>query len=383
MTTPWKTKWDRSHHVTSNRGAQHAMLALRIVILALLCAHAQVILACDAGYGGDTGRGDCTACAAGKYKTEALNGSCTDCVAGTYGNATGSTDNTSCIACTANSNSPARSTAQSNCTCNAGFGGDAGTGSCTACVAGKYKNQAGNGDCTGCGAGKYGVAEGKTNETSCTACIANSFSPAQSSARAACTCNAGYGGDAGTGNCTLCVVGTYKSAGWNGDCTACAANSTSEAGSDAIADCQCIAGFSGNASDTNVNCTACVAATYKDKVGNTNCKACPSNSTSAEGSTFLNECICNAGFLKHENLSNLILPLWHECVPCLSYFKDTDNDGAWDDFNPEIIIQNIDRDDDNGNLFHSLSTPPQPERQEERERQLLSLLAFLLRNYKY
>jgi len=179
------------------------------------------------------------------------------------------------------------------------------------------------------------------------------------------------------------VVGTYKSAGWNGDCTACAANSTSEAGSDAIADCRCIAGFSGNASDINVNCTACVAGTYKDKVGNTNCKACPLNSTSAEGSTFLNECICNAGFLKHENLSNLIHPVSHKCVPCLSSFKDTDNDGAWDDFNPEILIQNIDQDDDNGNLFHSLSTPPQPERQEERERQLLSLLAFLLQNYKY
>ena len=39
---------------------------------------------CKAGYGGDTGRWNCTVCVAGKYKSEADNGNCTDCGAGTY-----------------------------------------------------------------------------------------------------------------------------------------------------------------------------------------------------------------------------------------------------------------------------------------------------------
>ena len=57
-----------------------------------------------------------------------------------------------CLACPANSNSPAGSLALTSCACNAGFSGPDG-GSCTACVAGKYKasTQAdGSSACTAC-----------------------------------------------------------------------------------------------------------------------------------------------------------------------------------------------------------------------------------------
>jgi hypothetical protein len=54
--------------------------------------------------------------------------------------------------------------------CNAGYVGNASTGSCTGCVSGKYKPATGNGGCTACGTGKYGNATGQTAESSCMAC---------------------------------------------------------------------------------------------------------------------------------------------------------------------------------------------------------------------
>jgi hypothetical protein len=51
------------------------------------------------------------------------------------------------------SSAPARSTSLTVCTCNAGFSGPDG-GTCTACVAGKYKASAGSAACTGCPAGE-------------------------------------------------------------------------------------------------------------------------------------------------------------------------------------------------------------------------------------
>jgi len=52
-------------------------------------------------------------------------------------------------------------------------------------------------------------------------CPANSTSAAGSDARADCSCNAGYGGDAATGECLICVPGTYKTDVANTACSIC------------------------------------------------------------------------------------------------------------------------------------------------------------------
>jgi hypothetical protein len=140
------------------------------------------VCTCNAGWSGPDG-GPCTACVAGKYKSASGSSGCEDCPA--------------------DSSSPAQSsTALAECTCNAGGSGPDG-GPCTACVAGKYKSAGGTADCTDC--------------------TPNSNSPSQSSARALCSCNAGYSGDAGTGTCTACVAGKYKSATGTVACTDCVA----------------------------------------------------------------------------------------------------------------------------------------------------------------
>jgi hypothetical protein len=60
---------------------------------------------------------------------------------------------------TPNSNSPSQSSARADCACNADYSGDAGTGTCTACAAGKYKSAAeGTSTCIVCPAGKYSKA---------------------------------------------------------------------------------------------------------------------------------------------------------------------------------------------------------------------------------
>ena len=172
---------------------------------------------CNAGYGGNAGvtNGTCTICSAGTYKTSSGNTSCSACTAGYY--CTGGTNQT---ACTANSSSPAGSDEISDCQCNAGYGGNAGTtnGTCTICVAGTYKTRSGNGSCSTCTAGYY--CTGGTNQTACTA---NSSSVGGADALSDCKCNAGYCGNAGVtgGSCTICAAGTYKTDSGNSSCSTC------------------------------------------------------------------------------------------------------------------------------------------------------------------
>ncbi len=104
---------------------------------------------CNAGYGGNAGvsGGKCTYCSGGTYKTNSGNASCSICTANYY--CTGGTGHT---ACTANSSSESGSDAITDCYCNAGFGGDAGTsgGKCTACAIGAYKSAVANTSCSLC-----------------------------------------------------------------------------------------------------------------------------------------------------------------------------------------------------------------------------------------
>jgi hypothetical protein len=92
--------------------------------------------------------------------------------------------NSTCSACPSYSNSPAGSTALTNCTCQAGWAGPDG-GTCTACVAGKYKSPNAtavmvDGTCALCQAGKYTNVTGATTAEACMPCQAGTYSPATS-----------------------------------------------------------------------------------------------------------------------------------------------------------------------------------------------------------
>ena len=68
---------------------------------------------CNPGYVGPNG-GPCTACAAGKYRSEGDN-DCVDCEAGKYSGAPGATNESTCELCPSFSSSPAGSTSVMSC----------------------------------------------------------------------------------------------------------------------------------------------------------------------------------------------------------------------------------------------------------------------------
>jgi hypothetical protein len=98
------------------------------------------------------------------------------------------------------------------CGCHAGYGGDAGKGSCTACVPGKYKSAAGDGDCTDCGAGTYGSA---TGQTTCTPCGVGKYGAAGATTESKCMlCPVGkFGGREGAAACAECEPGKVSDGG--------------------------------------------------------------------------------------------------------------------------------------------------------------------------
>jgi hypothetical protein len=148
---------------------------------------------CNAGHTGPNG-GTCTTCVAGKYKTISGSTECVSCDAGKYSATVVATVEPAYLACPALSTSAAGSTLLANCLCNTGVTGPNG-GTCSACVAGKYKNFAGSGTCTDCEAGKYSVTVGATE---CLPCPGVSTSAAD---RTSCQCNAGYTGT----TCSACA----------------------------------------------------------------------------------------------------------------------------------------------------------------------------------
>ena len=110
-------------------------------------AEASVACTCNAGYtggspvltSGNSGveRVPCEACKVGQYKS--------------------SSGSSACSPCPVASSSPAASVNRTSCTCNAGFVGPDGGGSCTVCR-GAYKLSSGSAACIDCAAGKYPVA---------------------------------------------------------------------------------------------------------------------------------------------------------------------------------------------------------------------------------
>ena len=226
---------------------------------------------CNVGYSGQSG-GNCTACAAGTYKSITGTTTCTACSTGKYSATLGAS-------------------------------------TCMECATGKYKDTTGSGPCTDCPGGTFSY---ETSSTHCFACDENSqgLSAVGSSTAEGCICNAGYYYQPAFRTCLTCVSGTYKDIG-NHACTLCPEFSNSD---NAASACTCDMGYTGPDSGT---CTACPAGKYKDITGSVACTDCPAGKYSAEsaaysatfcfacsqytqgltgaGSTTSENCTCNAG----------------------------------------------------------------------------------------
>jgi hypothetical protein len=210
---------------------------------------------CNPGYRQTLDHDACIQCSPGYYDSALNRYECSQCAGGLYSAAVGATGNETCQPCSAgyyseagsadcdrcpaNSNSPPASALITDCTCNPGATGSDGA-TCTACVAGKYKDTVGADTCTDCGAGTYSAVGGASLANTCTSCPANSQS---SSASTVCVCMAGHTGP-DDGPCVACVVGTYKGIAGTDACQACVTSKTTPAEqSVSVAQCVCKAGF--------------------------------------------------------------------------------------------------------------------------------------------
>lgn len=175
---------------------------------------------CGVGYTGPDG-GMCSVCAAGHYKNVTGSSVCIICPAGSYSGVEGAIMCENCTTGTYSSVSGA--TSASVCLkCAAGtYSGVVGamTASvCVSCPAGMSSVE-GAGVCF-CPANTYALPG-----QSCFACLANQNSPAQSTAKEACLCNAGYTGPGGLSTLPYFAgasfTNLFKSCGanMNQDCT--------------------------------------------------------------------------------------------------------------------------------------------------------------------
>ena len=299
---------------------------------------------CNAGYTGLNG-GPCTACAAGKYKSDYGSAACDLCPANMYQTAIAATTYSSCQPCETNMVSLPGSDVSSHCKCKPGYTGADGT-TCTPCDQGEYKPTNGSAPCTACPAGKFLETQGGVAESNCSVCNRNFFS-AQGAAKCEectgnsssleaskvssdCICNKGFTGSDG-GPCTACVAGKYKPANGSHACTDCSngtflntkgghsknqcvgcesnefslsgaatcsgcpGDSSSPAESQNAAACKCNEGFTGPDGGA---CTACVAGKYKESSGNAQCTECAAGKkSSAIASTNRATCTsCEANF---------------------------------------------------------------------------------------
>jgi len=92
--------------------------------------------------------------------------------------------------------------------CAPGFTGPGGD-NCTACEAGKYKNESGSQPCSLCPPDTFNPSSGGESEAVCEACPSNSSGPAGSVNVSACRCNVEFEGADG-GPCKACRPGYYK-----------------------------------------------------------------------------------------------------------------------------------------------------------------------------
>lgn len=265
----------------------------------------------------------CSACGRGKYKPSIGDSECTSCGVRTYSEAVNATSVDTCLECQGNSTSIAGSPSKMFCQCNVGFLHEG--EECAMCSPGTYNSELGRTACSTCSIGLYSVNyQATSNETCllcpagqwspegspvCMDCPANSAAPPRMGRIVDCACNVGYTGPGG-GPCVQCEVGKYKNTTGYWPCSTCPAYSSSGLASVKITDCFCNSGFYGV---NGLPCTGCVLGkykavpgtsacqlcpvnTYSDSIGVSVCTPCVSTSSSANGSTSIWNCTCNAGY---------------------------------------------------------------------------------------
>ena len=162
------------------------------------------------------------------------------------------------------------------------------------CHEGEYMD--GTGECTDCKAGTF--KEG-TGDGECSTCPPHTSSEAGSKRLKDCKCVAGYTAKEDGDACTACEVGTFKEGTGDGECSSCPPHRSSEAGSKHPEDCKCAAGYT--ATEDGDACTACEAGTWKSNLGANQCSPCPAGTSSASGSDSLDKCTCLAGYTASGN----------------------------------------------------------------------------------
>lgn len=259
---------------------------------------------------------DCNLCEAGKY-----------CPAETDSGGIQLLNSDTLPSCPENSNSPAGSSATTNCNCNAGYTGPDG-GPCVQCGVGTYKDAAGS--------------------QGCTACAQHETSPMGSASLGACVCDAGY--ELGTNtelisswtvmSSTYCdrntAVNNFGSHGnYANALAACKQHclNNAEAPYDSYFNEQCVGisvrtdrydmcwmcrvdtyppihGSSANwdtyiltqETVTTSDCQACKAGHYKDIDGDLVCTSCADeHETTSGASVSADACVCTAGYSSEPN----------------------------------------------------------------------------------
>ncbi|EKX33343.1 hypothetical protein GUITHDRAFT_120460 [Guillardia theta CCMP2712] len=240
--------------------------------------------------------------------------SCSQCQLGSYNPSAGLTF---CASCPASKTTAIYSSkSASECVCLAGYFLLV-DGSCQPCFPGTFKPAIGNGECTVCGTGKFAIGDGSTDASlcickqgyfgaDCLPCAAGSYKNSTGSGDYCSITSIFTKSDSNT-SCVPCEPGTnkinlgdyacvscpenYYSEAYALDtaCKPCPAFTTSAAGSSRIEDCQCVAGYT-NFNGSN-GCVPCAAGPYKNFAASFICTLCPENTySSAIGATSVLQC---------------------------------------------------------------------------------------------
>ena len=299
---------------------------------------------CKPGYGKISETGACRKCTAGSYKPEHQNVACTQCSPGKYHDPADDsaaylfTKAIECVTCPDHSISDAGSTQVAHCVCNAGFLRDTSTSppTCTQCNANEYcedentqalcpdhsNSPAGSssqascscnagyegdatrtdivsGHCNLCQAGFYSAGG---NGVTCLRCPDKSTTASsKSSDISECVCENGYyvDPDDATHACQVCPVGSYCAEDARNTCPI---NSQADANSESKDDCKCNAGFQHIVGHDKLDppkpyCDVCPRGVLCEG-GDKDPFSCPTNAFSVDNE----HCRCSDGYYCSEGL---------------------------------------------------------------------------------
>ena len=172
-----------------------SLLHVRARSLSHTCTSTLSLSLCQKGYFSHNATSPCIPCPQGTFGVELNSSSCTQCPPGTYSNKTAVLDIAGCTSCPGeHMTSKAGSSGACSCRCKPGYEA---TGTCTACVRGKYLANESFPGCLPCEVGKFTSVSAATH---CTSCPLGTFQ----SSTAASSCDG-----CGLGNLAIKSEGTY------------------------------------------------------------------------------------------------------------------------------------------------------------------------------